>query len=180
MKKPPHVLEIFLQPGEWYFGGSDTRIRTVLGSCVSLTVWHPRLKIGGMCHYMLPARGNSGPAQSLDGRYADEAAALLLQEMRAAGTEPDDYQLKMFGAGNMFPGLKCLNDRAHVPSRNAEAARILAARHGWHMAAEHLGGSGHRHVVFDVWSGHVWVRHHGDMPAPHCEQCEARAECSAG
>ena len=50
------ILEIFLQPGEFYFGEGKTRIRTLLGSCVAITLWHPRLHIGGMSHYMLPSR----------------------------------------------------------------------------------------------------------------------------
>ena len=52
-----NVIEIFLQPGDFYFGDRDTRIRTLLGSCVSITMWHPRLHVGGMCHFMLPERG---------------------------------------------------------------------------------------------------------------------------
>lgn len=182
MKTPPNVIEIFLQPGEWYFGDCDTRIRTVLGSCVSLALWHPRRRIGGMCHYMLPSRGlGLVPAGELDGRYADEAMALLVREMRAAGTEPAEYQLKMFGAGNMFPGLMCLQSQAHVPTRNMAAARALAARYGLKVAAEHMGGAGHRHVMLDVWSGDVWVRHHPSAAAiAQCEQCETRSECEAG
>jgi chemotaxis protein CheD len=181
MKTPPHTLEIFLQPGEWYFGERDTRIRTVLGSCVSLTCWHPRLRIGGMCHYMLPARGAGGaPAATLDGRYADEALLLLLGAMRAAGTGPGEYEFKLFGGGHMFPGLNCLHSPSNVPSKNIAAARALAARHNLVVAAEHMGGAGHRHVIFDVWSGHVWVRHHAGSALCQCQQCEARVECVAG
>jgi chemotaxis protein CheD len=32
-------------------------IRTVLGSCVSITLWHPVKRVGGMCHFLLPTRG---------------------------------------------------------------------------------------------------------------------------
>ena len=59
MKLPPapdYVLEIFLQPGEFYWSDAFTRIRTVLGSCVALCVWHPKKNIGGMCHYILATR----------------------------------------------------------------------------------------------------------------------------
>ncbi len=157
MRKPPHVIEIFLQPGEFYFGDRDTRIRTVLGSCVSLTLWHPRLLIGGMCHYMLPGRGKPRPG-SLHGKYADEALELLLREIRAAGTRPQDYELKMFGGGNMFPHLAAADDCRDVPCRNVVAGRELAARYGFAVKAEHLGGAGHRNVIFDLWNGHVWVR----------------------
>ncbi|MBL8511280.1 MAG: chemotaxis protein CheD, partial [Betaproteobacteria bacterium] len=57
MSDTSFVMDIFLQPGEFYFGDADTRIRTLLGSCVSITMWHPTRRIGGMCHYMLPTRG---------------------------------------------------------------------------------------------------------------------------
>lgn len=157
MRKPPHVVEIFLQPGEWYFGDRDTRIRTVLGSCVSLTLWHPALLIGGMCHYLLPDRGKPR-AGALNGKYADEALALLLREIRAAGTHPREYEFKLFGGGNMFPHLVKAGDCRDVPCKNVRAGRELAARHGLTIKAEHLGGAGHRNVLFDVWSGHVWVR----------------------
>jgi Chemotaxis protein; stimulates methylation of MCP proteins len=55
------IMEIFLQPGDWYFGDRDTRIRTLLGSCIAITIWHPRLLVGGMCHFLLPGRGTCTP-----------------------------------------------------------------------------------------------------------------------
>lgn len=170
MKKPPHVIEIFLQPGEWYFSGADTRIRTVLGSCVSLTLWHQRTKMGGMCHYMLPSRGNKTPGP-LDGRYADEAVEILLREARSAGIKKEECEFKMFGGGNMFPGVRTLTAKMQVPTRNVIAMHRLGKHHGLRISAVDVGGSGHRHIMFDIWSGDVWVRHHGDRDseATHCE-----------
>lgn len=160
MRKPPHVIEIFLQPGDLYFGDRATRIRTVLGSCVSLTFWHPKLLVGGMCHYMLSNRSPerrdiSAPAS--DGRYADEAIAMLLKEINAVGVPYREYQVKLFGGGNMFPGRT--NVENHVGIKNVEAAHKLVAKHGFNCVAKQLGGEGHRNVIFDVWSGDVWVKH---------------------
>jgi chemotaxis protein CheD len=59
MISPLNPLDIFLRPGDCYFGGQNTSIRTVLGSCVSMTFWHPQLRVGGMCHYMLPKRNRT-------------------------------------------------------------------------------------------------------------------------
>lgn len=161
MKKPPHVIDIFLQPGECYFGDRDTRIRTILGSCVAITLWHPKLLLGGMCHYMLPERQMASTAVN-DARYADEALGLLLREIAKAKTLPQDYEVKMFGGGNMFPWP---GQRAgeHVGSRNADAGRSLIERHHLNCTASDVGGRGHRNVIFDVWSGHVWVRQHGEV-----------------
>jgi chemotaxis protein CheD len=158
---PFQPLEIFLQPGDYYFGDKSTRIRTVLGSCVSLTFWHPQLLVGGMCHYMLPSRdgklrGNAGKMP--DGRYADEVVALMLQEMNTVGASHKEYQVKLFGGGNMFPGTHKTN-AMNIGQRNIETARMLMSRHGFTFVAEHLGGVGHRNVIFDVWNGEVWVKH---------------------
>lgn len=73
------MKEIVLQPGEFFFGQDDTIIRTHLGSCVAITMWHPEQKRGGMCHYMLPSRGHND--DGLDGRYADEAIQLFINEI---------------------------------------------------------------------------------------------------
>lgn len=159
---PLQPLEIFLQPGDHYFGDRNTRIRTVLGSCVSITFWHPRLLVGGMCHYMLPSRDSERRSSVAgawpDGRYADEAMELLMREIDAAGASHREYQVKLFGGGNMFPDARKKTD-GHVGERNVEMARMLVTRHGFSCAAEHLGGIGHRNIIFDIWNGDVWVRH---------------------
>ena len=157
--EPFQPLEIFLQPGDYYFGDRDTRIRTVLGSCVSLTFWHPKLLVGGMCHYMLPSRDSERPSGAgPDGRYADEVIALMMREIDAVGASHKEYQVKLFGGGNMFPETS-KESGTNVGRRNVETARMLVKKHGFVCMAEHLGGVGHRNIIFDVWNGDVWVRH---------------------
>ena len=162
-KAPADVLEIFLQPGEFYFGDEKTRIRTLLGSCVAITLWHPRLKIGGMSHYMLPNRPSRRKDEPLDGRYAEEMMELFMDELRRSKTRPGDYQAKIFGGGRMFDyrpdeRRKQLQLRIDISERNVQVGRELAARYGFKHSAEDMGGSGHRNVVLDLWSGDVWVK----------------------
>ena len=79
--------EVYLAPGEFRFATSPTRLRTILGSCVAVTLWHPERKIGGMCHYMLPSRARCSTA--LNGMYADEAIELFVRQAKAHRTEPE-------------------------------------------------------------------------------------------
>lgn len=175
MKKPKNVIEVFLQPGEHYFGDRQTRVRTLLGSCVAVTMWHPILLVGGMCHFMLPTRAKR--VNGLDGKYADEALELLFQEARDVGTHPREYQVKLFGGGNMFP--KNSNDTPrHVGLKNTEVARSLMQHHGLEVMAEHMGGQGHRNVLFDIWSGDVWMKHQS-LIKRDCANCEAKPICLA-
>lgn len=151
-------IDIFLQPGEVYFGDADTRIRTLLGSCVAVTWWHPKRRIGGMCHYLLPQRPHNSPRGDAtpDGRYADEAFQLAMRYIQSAGTLPADYVVKMFGGGQVL-----ITDKGKLPAvgeRNIEYGKQWLAGHGFRLSREHLAGQGHRHIVFDVATGDVWVR----------------------
>lgn len=156
------TVEIYLQPGDFYFGDRDTRIRTVLGSCVSITMWHPRRLIGGMCHFMLPSR-NVKRFGTLDGRYADEAILMFLQEAVRFNTDPGDYIVKLFGGGNMFPHHLKKPGCADIAHKNMETASMLMERHGFIVTAQDMGRAGHRQVIFDVCTGHVWSRHNPIM-----------------
>lgn len=157
----PEPIDVFLQPGDFYFGEAGTRIRTLLGSCVAITLWHPVLHIGGMCHIMLPERGGRS-LRRLDGRYADGAMALFLRELKATKTSPRDYVAKLFGGGRMY-AMRRSNTKVieamDIGQRNIAAARKLLHEHGFCVSAEHLAGDGHRNVIFDLTSGDVWIRH---------------------
>ncbi|HJV24368.1 MAG TPA: chemotaxis protein CheD [Aromatoleum sp.] len=183
MKTPPGVVEIFLAPGEHYFGDRHTRIRTLLGSCVAISLWHRQRLIGGMCHYLLPSR-RRGETGELDGKYADEALRLLIGELTRAGTRLQDYEIKMFGGGNMFPDRQPRPGRStadHVGRKNVEAGRQLMQQHGLHTSREDLEGVGHRNVVFDLWTGNVWVKHVALPAAPaQCDNCEGNTLCLNG
>ena len=157
-RAPADALEIFLQPGEFYFGEDKTRIRTLLGSCVAITLWHPRLLVGGMAHYMLPQRPNRSRDQPLDGRYAEEVMLMFQRELQDNRTRPGEYQVKLFGGGRMFACTQKVKRHVDVSDRNVETGRQLMAQHGFNIHAEDLGGDGHRNVVFDLWSGDVWLK----------------------
>lgn len=149
--------EVYLLPGDFHFGDKNTRISTVLGSCVSIAVWHPLLRIGGMSHSMLPDRGRKGNS-GLDGHYADEAIELFLREIGKRNTSPAEYQVKLFGGGSMFR--QAISERAfNVAGSNIEAARMLLKAGGFNIHAEHVGGSGHRSIIFDLCDGNVRVKH---------------------
>lgn len=150
----PEPDTVFLNPGEFYFGSGMTRISTLLGSCVSITLWHPRRKIGGMCHYMLTER-NRPTGIPLDGRFGREAFELFLQQVEAAGTHPGEYQAKLFGGANMLSGPG--GEKMDIGPRNIEFGRKMLAERHIALMAEHVGGSGRRKLHFDIWSGDVWL-----------------------
>ncbi len=148
-------IDVFLQPGEYFVADDGFRIRTVLGSCVSITLWHAASRKGGMSHFLLPSRGNRAPGDELDGRYGDEALELIVNELKQAGVPLSQCEAKVFGGGNMFPGYTQASS-IPVGQRNGEAARQLLAARGVRIVSESLYGHGHRQIIFDVATGDVW------------------------
>ena len=158
MNAPTDILEIFLQPGEFYFGDEKTRIRTLLGSCVAITLWHPQQHIGGMCHYLLPQRPRSKPGDALDGRYAEDAMQMFMHELRRSKTKPSEYQGKLFGGSSMFAHPAKPRPHLNISQRNIEFSRILMTQFGFKIHGEDMGGAGHRNIILDLWNGDAWVK----------------------
>lgn len=156
----PPVHEVTLAPGEFFFGGGHTRIHTLLGSCVAITLWHPQRHIGGMCHFLLPTRGHN--QRLSQGHYADEAVEMFLQEISKTHTRPRDYEVKIFGAGNMFAALGHTSGVLNVPQNNAQSAARLMAQHGFQIKARDVGGTRHRKIYLELWNGDVWVQRGGN------------------
>lgn len=151
-----NLIDVFLQPGEHFVGDSDYRVRTLLGSCVSITLWHSARRIGAMSHFLLPNRSTQN-AGVLDGRYGEEVMQIMLRELAAVGIPPADCVGKIFGGGNMFPGQSRAEVR-NVGIKNGEAARALLLAHQIPVVSESLFGVGHRQIIFDISNGDVWAR----------------------
>jgi len=149
--------EVFLHPGEWKFADQRFVISTLLGSCVSIVLWHPQLQLGGMCHYLLPRRGERG-SNTLSARYGDEAMLLLLREVLATGRPLREFQVKLIGGAAILATMDADVFGNDIAMRNVDMARQLARQLGLDVQAEDMGGNSPRMVVFDVQSGDVWVR----------------------
>lgn len=120
-----------------------------------------------MCHFVLPSRCIHGEP---DARYADEFMQILLSEIQSRGTRPQDYQVKLYGAGNMFKRLKSTcADVGHanavlcdgcqnVSCKNRIAALNETKKYGFNLVEADLGGAGYRHVEFDTADGTTLVR----------------------
>jgi chemotaxis protein CheD len=146
---------VFLLPGQWYFGATGATVKTLLGSCIAITLWHPAKGLGGMCHFLLPTRARA-PDGSLDGRFGDEAMTLLTHEIKRARTHCSDYEVHLYGGADTMP------DEAKVKfaigERNVEKAWALIDQYGFQLQCVDVGGNEPRHVSIDLSSGQVSLR----------------------
>ncbi len=165
------LIEVFLQPGEYFVGDAGFRVSTLLGSCVSITLWHAGLRVGAMSHFLL-ARSSlpAGATPRTDGRYGNDALRLMLGRLEQAGVPRAGCRATITGGGNMFPS-QMGDGQDAIGHQNGIAARQLLQQAGIPVAYEHLFGLGHRQLLFNIGSGEVWVR----QLAPACERPSAIA-----
>ncbi len=154
------VDSVFLNPGDFHFHQpvvgrmQPKRLRTLLGSCVGIVLWHPERRLGAMAHAILPSRSRPDGVSTLDARYCDEAIARFKQEALRAGTLPPQYQVYLVGGGQMYVALGA---QFAVGQRNIDAARTLLKEAGFVLRAEHVGTEHHRKVELDLQTGAVNV-----------------------
>lgn len=151
--------KIFLHPGDFAFSEAGVHFHTLLGSCVSITLWHPQKKIGGMCHFTLPEHPKiCSLTGEPNGRYAEGAMELFRRAAASHKTQITEYQAKIFGGGNM---IRSVGDNVDdtIGTKNAAAAMQLLMQEGVEILVAHVGEFGHRRIVFDITTGEVWVKH---------------------
>lgn len=147
--------DLVLMPGQMYFGGRAGNLRTLLGSCLAITLWHPGRKIGGMCHFLLPSRTRR-PGEPLDGRYGDEAVEAMMGLLQLTQTKPSDYIAHIYGGADTMPEGGGL--RFNVGERNIEQGWKLVDQYGFQLEGVDVGEDVPRTVTLDIPSGVVEMK----------------------
>lgn len=137
-----------LLPGHLALARAGERMRTLLGSCVSIILTDPRRSVGAMCHIVHTS--SPGPANTSNTAYGGPAMAEMFRRLNSAGVAPRKCQAFVYGGGNMF---KQVFSTTHVGERNAEWALDFLEAHGIPVLDHSLGGLGYHRVAWTVGPG---------------------------
>ncbi|MEW6077358.1 MAG: chemotaxis protein CheD [Thermodesulfobacteriota bacterium] len=172
MKPEPEILpknndladwvNVYLKQGEFYIsGGSPVQVRTVLGSCVTVTMYCPVRNIGGITHSLLPyPLPNTVDAPNLTGRYVNLSIRHVFSRMAVLGVNVKTLEVKIFGGGQMFlpvPG-KPVQEALNIGRRNVETALKTIQELGLNITATDVGGNHGRKLLFFPHRGDVWIK----------------------
>lgn len=159
--KPASMIEaqpgshLVLMPGQLHFGKTASTVRTLLGSCVAITLWHPQKRLGGMCHFLLPSRRRE-PSMPLEGRFGDEAVELMVQSLGRLGTRPEEYVAHLYGGADTMPeGAKV---KLNIGERNIEQGWSLIDKYGFQLDGVDVGDNVPRTVLLDYVAGQVQIK----------------------
>ena len=153
--------EIYLQPGEVYLAHEPTILRTLLGSCIGVTFWNPRVGVGALCHGLLP-RCPPREIATLDEeagcRYVDFSIRHLAKRFDQLGAIREEVQVKLFGGADVLPIGAMAARRPTVGKLNCEAALEVLQSEGFGVVAASIGGTLGRNIQFDTETGEVLLR----------------------
>jgi chemotaxis protein CheD len=134
------IWHVQLTQGETFVtGAADEVLTTVLGSCVAACIRDPAAGVGGMNHFLLPAREGSD-SDSLC--YGVNAMELLINGLMQRGGSRARMEAKLFGGANIMAALP------EIGARNCEFARRFLSEEGIRVVGGDLGGDYPRRIEY--------------------------------
>ena len=163
MLPDPELPQIHVHPGESHLVREPGILSTLLGSCVGITFWVERLRIGALCHPMLPCAPERGIPQSggaADRRFVDFTIRDVAARLDALGVTRHETEVKVFGGADV---LDFDPDRARptIGKLNREAAVRTLRAEGYRVTASSLGGRSGMQIQFNTNTGEVLLRRFG-------------------
>jgi chemotaxis protein CheD len=151
-----HVVKIL--PGQYYVTRRKELLITTLGSCVSACIRDASTGIGGMNHFMLPHKirmtecEDENSAWDVAARYGSFAMELLINAILRNGGKRRNLEVKVFGGAKVLPHMR------NIGGLNVEFIRKYLETEGLPIAAEDLGGSQPRKVIYNPETGAARVK----------------------
>lgn len=154
--------QTYLKPGELLVTHEPTLVTTVLGSCVAVTFFSPRLRLAAICHAMLPRpkqRGSVPEESDTRFKYLSEAIPYMAEKFARLGISPLEVDVKLFGGGNVIGGKQPDRPERRLGSVNVQTARDLLEAASFQIRASNVGGDRGRKILFDTSTGEVRHKH---------------------
>jgi chemotaxis protein CheD len=145
----------YLLPGELVFFDTPSMVNTVLGSCVSVTMFARRQMLGIISHSMLPGQNTALPGGTENYKFTDVSIRRMDRIIAEYGISRGDVEVKLFGGSDMF---SVSNAAFSVGKKNIAAAVSLLEELKYNIMAQDTGGQFTRKLYFSTETGTVYVR----------------------
>lgn len=128
-----------------------TLISYGLGSCIGVSLYDPKTKVGGLLHIMLPESVQSRASEN-PMKFADTGLPMMLDDVLKLGAVKTRLVAKMAGGAQMFAFANA-TDIMKVGIRNAEAVKAILNKMNIKLVGEDTGGTYGRTVQIDLETG---------------------------
>ncbi len=141
-------MEMFyVLPAEIYVSRTPVYIQTLLGSCVSICLWSPFSKIGGMNHYLLPYSEYNDDGSN---RYGNTSILNLMNKLIELGAKKGELRAKVFGGANILKINEKKVNFLNIGEKNIEMAFKILSGEKIKIVNYDVGGQEARRIVFNT------------------------------
>jgi chemotaxis protein CheD len=127
---------------------------------VSVTIHNERLKIGGICHALLPKKRTPNGMGTL--RYVDSAISYMLRKFETIGIRKDEMEVKLWGGADVFDHMG--GHTKSVGQQNRETALEIIKNENLNLSVSDVGGSLGRRIYFYTDTGRVLLKRINRIP----------------
>jgi chemotaxis protein CheD len=155
---PGKPLAVYLKPAGLFITNKPFIVTTVLGSCVSVTLFHQRLGLAAICHALLPQCGKEPDCTNCHiEKYKYVACVIpeMIQKISKLGIRAAEIEVKLFGGTEMFAS-EILTPS--VGRQNIESAVRAIETGGMRLKNADVGGLVGRKIYFKTLTGQVFVK----------------------
>jgi chemotaxis protein CheD len=136
--------------GQAALAAEPVKLTTILGSCIAVALYSPRLRLGMLSHVLLPH--STGPT-AYPAKFADTVVPHMLSILQGHGVRPEGLIAKIAGGACMFGNCKTMQ----IGDNNIQVTLAALADAGIRVVGQHVGGSLGRRVAFDLTNGNLTV-----------------------
>lgn len=136
----------------------DVLITYSLGSCIGVVIYDPKVKVGGMLHYMLPESSlDKDKAEKNPYMFADTGIPALFKSTYALGAQKNRMRVVVVGGAQILDQKGFFN----IGKRNHMALRKLFFKNGVIVDHEDVGGNVNRTIRIEIGTGEIYMKTSG-------------------
>ena len=148
------IKEMPVGMGQAVVSREAIRLTSILGSCVAITMYAPKLHLGMLSHVVLP---NGNGNHTAPAKFADTAVPYMLSAMQEHGARRSELVAKVAGGACMFGGGRFMD----IGESNARVAIALLEAAQVPIVGRDIAGTVGRRICFDLSTGELTVESPG-------------------
>ena len=151
--------KVYLKPSELCISRVPTLVTTILGSCVAVTMRHPKLGVSAICHALQPdcSRRSAGCLRHCEKKYQYASCVIpeMLYRLETLGANREMLEVKLFGGATVLT----TSNNQSIGRQNVDVALSTLKQLGFNLKAHQVGGTRGRKIIFNTHTGEVSLKH---------------------
>jgi chemotaxis protein CheD len=156
---PDNLPVFYLHPGEVFFSKKPFLVSTVLGSCLSITMFDYNTKLGAISHCQLPicSGANHRCVNCFEPyKFVKCTVKQMIKKFEENRVRRSDLEVKIFGGADVL-SIESVSYNNSIGQQNIVAAQMAILDNELNLVAVDVGGCEGRQINFTTNNGEIFL-----------------------